>query len=560
MEMSKVVIIGGMAAGCKTATRLKRIKPETEIFIIEKNPFLSYGTCGMPFYASGDVDGFMEPATSSWGMVRDETFFKNVKDINAFINTEAIKIDNDKKIVHCKNLQNNKEFILNYDFLVIATGAKAVAPPFPVPKSEKISNFHNPQDAKKFREKAQRGQIGSVTIVGSGYIGCELAEAMVSLWGLDTHCIELSNRLIPRAIDKEISMLVEKVLTENDIKLHLNTKVEKIELDENDNPVVFLNNGEKIISDYVFTCVGIKPNIDLAKSIGVEIGSLDGIIVNDKMQTNLKNVYAAGDCVEIKNLITGQPSFFPLGSLANRQGRVIANNINGNDDKFEGAIGTSSVKVFDFVIASAGISETTAKELSLDYDCVLGSWYDRPDYMPDSKTLYGKLIYDKKTRRLLGLQLAGYGEVTRYIDAFSIFASEHRQAEDLLNFEHAYTPTHSGPLNPLNFLGAMAEAQEVNKLICLSPHTENFEGIILDVRETDEIKSAKYNDNAITMSVAEYRRRLNELDKTKPILVVCQRGPRSYEVANTLLNNGFQKVYYLGGGVQFANCILDKKT
>ena len=557
--MSKVVIIGGMAAGCKTATRLKRINPDMEISVIEKNPFLSYGTCGMPFYASGDVDGFMDPATSSWDMIRDEAFFKNVKDINAYTNTEAINIDNDKKIVLCKNLHNSKEFILDYDFLVIATGAKAVTTPFPMPKSENISNFHNPLDAKRFREKAQTGQIGSVTIIGSGYIGCELAEAMVSLWGLETHCIELSNRLVPRAIDKEISTLIEKVLMEKDIKLHLNTKVENIELDENDNPVVFLDSREKIVSDYVFTCVGIKPNTELAKSIGIKTGNLGGIVVNDKMLTNIENVYAAGDCVEIQNLITDKPSFFPLGSLANRQGRVIANNLNGDNDKFKGAIGTSSVKVFDFIIASAGINEATAKALDINYDCVWGSWYDRPDYMPDWKTLYGKLIYDKKTRRLLGLQLAGYGEVARYIDAFSIFATEHKQIDDLLNFEHAYTPTHSGPLNPLNFLGAMADAQEFNNLICINPHITNFEGIILDVREPDEIKIAKYDDEAITMSVADYRKRLNELDKTKPILVVCQRGPRSYEVANTLLNSGFKIIYYLGGGVQFANNVLDKK-
>jgi rhodanese-related sulfurtransferase len=278
------------------------------------------------------------------------------------------------------------------------------------------------------------------------------------------------------------------------------------------------------------------------------------------MRTNIKNIFAAGDCVVVKDLITDLDAIYPFGSLANRQGRVVADAIAGLKTKFKGAVGNASVKVFGFTIASVGLSEYQAKLLDFDYDCVWGCWYDRPDYMPESKVLFGKMIFGKKTLRLLGLQLAGRGEVTRYIDVFSVLASKKANADDMLDFEHAYTPTHSGPMNPLNFLGAMALAQENYKISCVNPLTlENYKGQILDVREKSEIDVAKCNDNAVESSVDEYKEGLNKLNKNKELLVVCQKGPRSYEVAKYAIHIGFQNVKYLGGGMQLAKQMLDKE-
>jgi NADPH-dependent 2,4-dienoyl-CoA reductase/sulfur reductase-like enzyme/rhodanese-related sulfurtransferase len=555
--MKTVLIIGGMAAGCKTATRLKRLQPDYKITIIEKKPFVSYGTCGMPFYASGDVEDFMALASTPWDMVRDADYFKNAKDINVLTQTEVIKIDNNNKILSAKNLITQQEIKLKYDYLVFATGAKPAEIKFPHPESDKILDFHNPLNAKKFKELAQTGKIGSVAIIGGGYIGVELAEAMVSLWGIETHLIEMTDRLLPNSLDKEISDLLVKTLSNEDINIYLQTTVQSIETDEN--LFVHLSNSEVMNVDLVFNCTGIKPNTSLAQSIGIKTNNFSAIEVDEQLRTNLTDIWAAGDCICSKNLITNLPSFFPLGSLANRQGKIVAESIAGLNPEFKGAIGTNSIKVFGFTICSAGINEKFATQYNLNFASVWGTFYDRPDYMPASKTIFAKMLYEKNTLRLLGLQLAGAGELTRYIDAFSVFASDKKTAYDLTNFEHAYTPTHSNPMNPLNFLGAMAISQEKDGIICAKPYEiNNLQGQILDVREKEEIKALKCEGNVIETSIMEFRNRIMDLDKTKPLLVVCQKGPRSYEIARFCRNSGFIDVKYLGGGLHLARLILDK--
>jgi NADPH-dependent 2,4-dienoyl-CoA reductase/sulfur reductase-like enzyme/rhodanese-related sulfurtransferase len=586
IAMKKVVIIGGMAAGCKTAARLKRIKPEYDVTIIEKKSFLSYGKCGMPFYASGDINDFFDLAKTPWGTVRDEEFFSETKGINVLANTLVLEIEKESKQLKVKNLSNAYEYHISYDYLVIATGAEPIKPQFSCPESDKISTFHNPTDAKKFRELAQKGKIGSVSIIGGGSIGCELAEAVSSLWGIETTIIEKEDRLLPAYMDKDISRVLEKTLMNHDIKFLHSTVVEKIELNVLENPVVYLNNGEILESDYVFLCLGVKPSVELARSAGIKIGESGGIIVDEQMKTNIPGIWSGGDCVEVKNLITGKPSFFPLGSLANRQGRAIADSIAGleNDTplcplsrgefeqqnnisiypfsrgEFEGDIGTASLKVYEITFAWSGLNEIASKNAGLNICSICGTWHDRPDYHPDSKTLFGKIIYEKYSLRLLGLQLAGKGEVTRYIDAFSIFASAGGTAYDLLNFEHAYTPPHSSPMNPLNFFGAMIINQEIDGIKSINPTSfdiEKFDGIIIDVREKSEIVDYPFSEKAFCYTISELRNGFDVMDRELPILIICQKGTRSYEAARLLLKKGFREVYYLGGGVQLYNVILD---
>ena len=557
--MKKVVMIGGMAAGCKAAARLKRLKPDYEITVIEKKPFVSFGTCGMPFFASGDIDDFNELMSTPYGVVRDEDFFVKSKDINVIVNTIVHKIDHDKRKVYFRNIVSGEESEKEYDELVLGTGAKPLKARFPCPDSDRISTFHNPLDAKRFRQKAQTGQVGSAVVIGGGYIGSELAEALVSLWGIETTLIELEDGLLPRCMDSEMSKLLETAYKENGVDLKLSTKVERIELDDEGLPTVITEDGwNSGPVDYAFLCMGIKPEVELAESIGVKIGKLGGIIVNEYLQTNLPNVWAAGDCIEVNNLISSKPSLFPLGSLANRQGRIIADNIAGRQSIFKGAVGTISMKVFGFVCASSGLTPEEAEKMGYETDSVTASFYDRPDYHPDSKNLFAKMTYDKKDMTLLGLQLAGFGEVPRYIDAFSIYASDQATTYDLLDFEHAYTPPHSGPMNPLNFLGAMAISQEEG-LECMSYiEAEKFNGQILDIREEPEAEAFPYSENAKVYPIKEYRKHIDEFDKDKPLLIVCQKGPRSYEAALTFIKSGFRDVKYLGGGVQMAHKMLEE--
>lgn len=557
--MKKVIIIGGMAAGCKTATRLKRIAPDFQITIIEAKDFISYGTCGMPFYASGEVDSFEDLNKTPFGILRDVDYFKAVKGVNVLINTLVSKVDKLLKQVYCKNLLTNEDFTLSYDYLVIATGAEPILPKIQLPKSENISTFHNPLDAKKFRMLAEKGKIGSAAIIGGGYIGCELAEALTSMWGIETYLYEIENRLLPRFLDKEISMLLEKTLENEGVNLHLSSKITEV-LEQDDGTLLIKCNDQAIVVDYLFLCTGLRPKVDLANQIELKIGELGGILVDEEMRTSSKDIWAVGDCVEVKNLISAKSGYFPLGSLANRQGRVAANSIANLIDTFKGAIGTNSIRVFGFTVASAGLNESAIAENCDKYESVVGCWYDRPDYMPDSKSIFGKLFYQKHNLRLVGLQLAGCGEVTRYIDVFSAMASLGLACQDLVEFDHSYTPPHSSPLNPLNFLGQMALNQHFHGIKCLSPlKLEQFEGKIIDVREANEVEDIAIPVAYSHISLENIKEALNCCKKDENILIVCQRGSRSYEAARFLINNGFKNVSYLGGGLQLALQILDKK-
>ncbi len=548
--MKKVVIVGGMAAGCKTAARLRRLDFDAEITIVEKLPFVSFGACGMPFYAGGEVENFDELMSTPWGTVRSPEYFKNVMNVNVLTETVCSKLYPEHNFIEISTKDGRKK-ILNYDYLVLATGSKPIIPKFPYAESEKISFFHSPLEAKKFRTLAERGQIGKVVIIGGGFIGCELAEAVSSLWGIDTVLIEKENALLTKCFDVEISNLLLSILQENGINVLLNTKVEKIEVSE-DVPVVFTDKGV-FHSDYVFVALGVEPNTKLAQISGISIGNLGGIIVDKYLRTNFENVFAAGDCIETINLVTGKSDVFAFGSLANRQGRVVADNISGLHSEFPGAVGAISIKVFDTFFANVGINSFTCQENNIDYGFAIGTFYDRAHYHPEAKTLFAKLLYRKADGKLLGLQLCGKGEVTRYIDTFSVLLSKGCDYKSLLNFEHSYTPPHSSPINPLNHLGSIIELQERFSFVPISPLNLPYvakDCTIIDLRKDVEVREIPFNFDAIRIDFDNLLEEFKKLDGLDNILCVCQKGPRSLQAAIFLKQLGKRNVSYLAGGVQ----------
>ena len=344
--MYNVIIIGGNAAGCKTAARLNRICSNYHITIIEKKPFLSVSSCGLPYYAGGDIDDLFDLMKTSYGTVRDEKYFHDVKGVNVLANTEVKKLIEENQEVVCFNINNKETFTLRYDALILATGAEPKAPSFPYRSSPAVSFFHSLSDSKKFREAAQKGKVNKAVIIGGGFIGCEMMETLTSLWGIDTILIEKENSLLPECLDPEISYFLESCIQSDKIQLMLSKSVTKIETGENGKPEVFFDNEQKINSDYVFFCLGVKPNSRLASDSNIKTGKYGGIIVDEQMRTSLPNVWAAGDCVEIKNLITGKPDYFSFGSLANRMGRIAADSISGKTVSFKGSAGTFSLKLF----------------------------------------------------------------------------------------------------------------------------------------------------------------------------------------------------------------------
>ncbi|MGB8319577.1 MAG: FAD-dependent oxidoreductase [Ignavibacteriaceae bacterium] len=546
--MYNVIIIGGMAAGCKAAARLNRICSNYHITIIEKKPCLSVSSCGLPYYAGGDIDDFSELIKTSYGTIRDEKYFHDVKGIDVLTNTFVSEINTKKKEVVCCNIKD-ETFTLMYDSLIIATGSIPKEPAFQYQTSPAISFFHSPLDSKNFRESVQKGEVDKAVIIGGGFIGCEMMEALTSLWGIETVLIEKEKSLLPGCLDPEISYLVQSCIKQDKIKLMLSASVNKIETDENNKPLVFLEDGSKINSDFVFFCLGVKPNTKLALKSNIKTGNYCGIVVDEQMRTNHPDIWAAGDCVEVKNLITNKPDYFSFGSLANRMGRIAADSIADKSSSFKGAAGTFSLKLFDNIIGATGLTEEKAKKIGFNTGSIIGSWPDRPDYYPEMKNLFGKLVYEKENLRLLGLQMVGEGEVIRYIDVFSELLSRKRTVEDLINLEHGYTPAHSSPISPLNNLGYMAINQKCEGIKNFNPLLlSSFKGIFIDVRESYEIEADPFPHKCIRIPLSEIRLKLGELNLEQPIMFICEKGPRAYEAARIFINHGYKNVSYLGGG------------
>ena len=559
--MRNVIIIGGVAAGCKAAARLSRLCPDYQITIIEKSEFISFSSCGLPFYASGDLNDLSDLNKTSYGIVRDSKYFQEVKGVRALIETEVLKLDIEKKKVNCKNFQTGDVFELQYDYLILSTGSEAVKPKFAYPLTPLISSFHTPADAKYFRQLAQKGKIRKAVIVGGGFVGCEMIEALTSLWEIETVMIEKEKTILSSILDPEISSFVESCIKHDNIHLMLGNSVNKIDVDESGLPVVYLDNGQIISSDFVLYNLGVMPNSSLAKEAGIKVGKCGGIIVDEQMRTSAPNIWAAGDCVEIKNFVKDKPDYFSLGSLSNRMGRAAADSIagtssNNNHTSFKGSAGTVSLKMFDDIICASGLTEQKAASLGYKTGSVIGCWYDRPDYHPDSKNILGKLVYEKLGMKLLGLQLVSEGEVTRYIDLFSEMLSQNKSVEDLLNTEHAYTPAHSNPVSPLNYLGYMAINQEEDGVRCFCPlKIPEFSGTFIDVRELSETDSSgnkfpgyKYPDRTIQAPLSNLRMNLRNFNIEQPLMFICEKGVRSYEAARIFKNHGYKNISYLGGG------------
>ncbi len=564
-EHSDVVIIGGVAAGPKTAATLMRRNPNLRVTLFQKEEYLSYATCGMPYFASGDIDSFEDLIKTSYGVPRTAEFFEKSKGFTAIPSAEAIHIDRDKKLVTVKLLQEDRVITHGYDKLVLATGATPSPPPFPVDEHEHIGCFTRAVDAIQFRRLAQTGQIGSVTIIGGGFIGCELAEAAAGLWGIETTLIECKGQLLPLAFDTEIARLIKAEMTKQGVRVITGAQVERVSVSDSGQIITFYKahpeqrgKPKEIRSDYTFVCVGVRPEVSLARMCGLQIGVTGGIKVNQYMQTSDPDIYAGGDCVESVHRLTGKELFLPMGSLANRHGRIIAEHIVGNDIEFPGVLGAFIIKVFDINAGSVGLTEHDAELAGIPCLAVWGAFPDKPEYYPESKSFLLKMVYESGTMKLLGLQVVGTGNICRRIDVFSSFLQRKATVSDLLDFEHCYAPPYAEALDPLHHMAALAFAQKrgmrfINPGIDFKAYNSHTQW--LDVREPEEIdvhpaeiQISGTPCKVIKIPLNNLRERMNELAKDKPVVIICRRGPRSYQAATILQAAGFADVYIIAGG------------
>ena len=398
----RIVAVGANAAGLKAAARAKRLLPNAVVTVIDRGKLISYGACGMPYLVSGDIEAANKLRETAYGVIRDPDFFRKAKGLEVVIQTEAERIDREARRVVCKSLLTGETQEYPYDKLILATGAIPVVPHGIPRNSARVSTFKVLEDAIALRKALQTGQIEKVGLVGAGPIGCELAEAFTAMWGAKAILFDAAPTILPALLDPEMARVVETYLKGEGVEIHTNCPLLGV-LESEGGVTVKTPKGDFEV-DHVIIAIGVKPDSKLAADCGLKIGKTGGIVVDERMTTSDPNIFAAGDCVELKHLVSGKPIILPLGSLANREGRVIGSNLGGGDERFGPVVGSAAVKVFDLNVSSTGLTTKAAREAGFDLGAAWGSFTDKADYYPGFENLHLKLLYDRKTTRLLGLQ------------------------------------------------------------------------------------------------------------------------------------------------------------
>lgn len=536
----KVVIIGGVAGGATTATRLRRLDENAEIILFERGEHISFANCGLPYYIGEVIKNEADL------LVQTPEKFKERFNIDVRIKQEVTKIDRVNKQVEVRKNDTGETYFETYDKLVLSPGAEPINP-FKGVKSDRIFTIRNVNDAEKVKSFIESNNPKSAVIVGGGYIGAEMAENL-SEYNMEVSIVEKAPHLIS-IIDRDMAHFVHKEVRKHGVKLYLNQGVNKIE--EQEKLSLTLDN-EKIETDLVILCIGVKPESKLAREAGLNLNEKGAIIVNNKMQTSDESIYALGDAVEVENIITGTRSGIALAGPANRQARIVANNIEGITSTYDGFIGSSILKIFNYSLGIVGLSEKVCKILDIPYKIMIISPYSHATYYPGAKILTIKAIYNSETSQILGVYVWGKASVDKITDILSVAIQTKMKAADLSALELCYAPPFSSAKSPVNILGNAIE-NEMNDLVDTISVEElkNEENpYILDVRTVEEY-NLSHMDGAINIPLDELRENLEKLDKSKEIIVHCHSGLRSYLACRILKQKGYKTKNLIGGYIMY---------
>ncbi|OGO01255.1 MAG: hypothetical protein A2Y59_01810 [Chloroflexi bacterium RBG_13_52_14] len=542
-----IIVVGASAAGLRAAARARRRLPALKILVIDQGSFISYAGCGMPYFLSGDIQSVDKLRTTPYGLIRDVDFFREAKGLEVITGTKVERIDRDARKVYCTSTRTGEASVYSYDKLVLATGARPIVPHSVPIDNQRIITFKSLEDAISLRKSLETGKIEKVGIIGGGLIGCELAEAFSALWGAKVVLIEAAPNILSSVLDPEMALAVEAYLKSKNVEIHTNCPFEGITKSVE---VVTIKTVQTNFGvDCAVIAVGVIPNSELAAGCALVIGKTGGIVVDDKMTTSDPNIFAAGDCIEVRHLISGKSVNLPLGSLANRQGRIIGSNLGGGDERFGPVVGSTAAKLFDMNVAATGLMEGSARDAGFNVGCVWGTFTDKADYYPEAQNIYFKLVFDKQSGRLLGLQGYGKGDVVKRIDVFSAFLKNEGILEDLMDMEFAYAPPYASAVDPLYALACIARNAVLEEIQPLAPDSPYNERVIIDLRRPDEIKSSPLPEKDILkIAFEEIRRKWEEIPKDKPLICICSKGVRSAESLRFLKEKGFSNIVYLGGG------------
>ena len=549
----KVVIVGGVAGGATAAARIRRLNEQAEIVVFERSGYISYANCGLPYYI-GDVITDPEDLT----LQTPESFFSRFR-VTMKIRHEVTAIHPDRKTVSVRNLETGEVFEECYDKLILSPGAKPTQPRLPGVGLNKLFTLRTVEDTFRIKEFIRANHPKSAVLAGGGFIGLELAENLREL-GMEVTIVQRPKQLM-NPFDPDMAAFIHNEMRRHGVKLALGHTVEGFE--ERDGGVdVLLKDEQPLHADLVVLAIGVTPDTGLAKEAGLELGIKGSILVNDRMETSVPDIYAVGDAVQVKHFVTGQDALISLAGPANKQGRIAADNICGGDSRYTGSQGSSVIKVFDMTAATTGVNETNARKAGLDVDTVILSPMSHAGYYPGGKVMTMKVVFEKESYRLLGAQIVGYEGVDKRIDVLATAIRAGMKATQLKDLDLAYAPPYSSAKDPVNMAGFMID--NIANGVLKQWHLEDAETLprdgsvtLLDTRTVREYGRG-HIDGFANIPVDELRERLDELDKTKPVYVICQSGLRSYIACRILAGNGFD-CYNFSGGFRFYDAVTNDR-
>jgi CoA-disulfide reductase len=546
----KVVIVGGVAGGATAAARIRRLDEQAEIIVFERTGYISYANCGLPYYI-GDVITDPDELT----LQTPESFWERFH-VTMKTKHNVTAINKDIKTVTVKNLETGEIFEESYDKLILSPGAKPIIPEFHGTNTDKLFTLRTVEDTFRIKKYIEENKPKSAVIAGGGFISLEIAENMRNL-GMEVTIVQRPKQLM-KPFDADMASFIHSEMRKNGVKLMLGHTVEGLE-ENGDKINVLLKDHQPLEASMVIIALGVVPDSQLAKSADLMLGMKGSIVVNEKMETSVPDIYAVGDAIRVKNFVTGSDALIALAGPANKQGRIAADNICGLSSQYKGSQGSAIIKVFNMTAATTGINETTAKNIGLDVDTVVLSPMSHAGYYPGGKIMTMKVVFEKETYRILGAQIIGYDGVDKRIDVLATAIRAGLTGMELKELDLAYAPPYSSAKDPVNMAGFMIE--NIANGVLKQFHVDDVSRLVgdekitlLDTRTKEEFEKG-HVEGFINIPVDELREHLDEIPKGKPVYVMCQSGLRSYIAMRILAGNGYD-AYNFSGGYRFYSTVV----
>lgn len=549
----KVVIVGGVAGGATAAARIRRLDESAQILVFERSGYVSYANCGLPYYIGGVITDPEELTLQT-----PESFWERFR-VEMKVRHEVTAIHPEQKTVTVQNLETGAVFEESYDKLLLSPGARPTQPDLPGIGLDRLFTLRTVEDTFRIHDFVRQQKPRSVVLAGGGFIGLELAENFREQ-GMEVTIVQRPRQLMS-PFDPEMAAFLHAKMRKKGIRLMLGSSVEGFQ-EKSGTIQVLLKGEEPVSADMAVLAIGVTPDTPLAREAGLELGIKGSILVNDRMETSVPDIYAVGDAVQVKHFVTGEDALISLAGPANKQGRIAADNICGGDSRFSGSLGSSVIKLFDMTAASTGINERTAKKAGINCDKVYLSPSSHAGYYPGARVMTMKVLFEKETFRLLGAQIVGYDGVDKRIDVLAAAIHAGMSAADLKELDLAYAPPYSSAKDPVNMAGFMIENISkgyLKQFFWDELDTLPMDGsaVLLDTRTKEEFGSG-HIDGFLNIPVDELRERLGELETGKPVYVICQSGLRSYIACRILMQHGFDCRNFSGGYRLYQTVALDQ--